>query len=190
MLIDAEEEVAISAKRVGEDVLIVVLAFLLLAFGVLMYLKYGHPPVAVADEPFPMEKKIVSLPLHARIDREMKTPPFTASEAVFQTGAKTYVEECAVCHGTPGTDSIYAKSMYPTPPQLWKKHGSGVVGVSDDEPGETYWVIANGIRLTGMPAFKGDLDDQKLWQIALLLHNADKPMPRPVVEILAGSNQQ
>jgi len=27
-----------------------------------------------------------------------------------------------------------------------------VVGVSDDEPGETYWKVANGIRLTGMPA--------------------------------------
>ena len=179
---------AVNAKRIAEDVLIAILAIVLLVFGVTMYLKYGHPPVAVADNPFPMERQIVSIPLHARINDELKTPPIPTSEAVFISGAKTYVEECAVCHGTPGNDSIYAKSMYPAPPQLWKKHGnSGIVGVSDDEPGETYWVIANGIRLTGMPSFKNDLDDQKIWQIALLLHKADKPMPPSVAKLLSGS---
>lgn len=182
---------AVSAKRVSEDLLIAILAIVLLVFGVAMYLKYGHPPVAVADNPFPMEQQIVSIPLHARMNHELRTPPIPASEAVFISGAKTYVEECAVCHGTPGNDSIYAKSMYPAPPQLWKKHGnSSVVGVSDDEPGETYWVIANGIRLTGMPSFKDDLDDQKIWQIALLLHNADKPMPPSVAKLLSGSATQ
>src|SRR5450432_2144297 len=171
-LLESGGRMALSAKRIGEDVLIAILAIVLLVFGVAMYLKYGHPPVAVADSPFPMERQIVSIPLHARMDRELKTAPIAASETVFQAGAKAYVEECAVCHGTPGSDSMYAKGMYPAPPQLWKKHG-----ISDDEPGETYWVIANGIRLSGMPSFKNDLDDQKMWQIALLLHNADKPMP-------------
>jgi len=182
---------AVGAKRVAEHILIVVLAVLVLFFGLLMYLKYGNPPVAVADAAFPLEKKIVSLPLHARMGREFKTPPFAASEAAFQSAARTYMEECAVCHGTPGNDSIYTKSMYPNPPQLWKKHGGGgVVGVSDDEPGETYWVISNGIRLTGMPSFKDDLDDQKIWQLALLLHNADKPMPESVTKLLSGSASQ
>jgi mono/diheme cytochrome c family protein len=178
---------AAGAKRAVEDLLMVVLTIVVLVFGVAMYLKYGHVPVAVADKPFPRERNIVSVPLHARMAREMQTAPFAASDAVFASGASTYVDECAVCHGTPGSDSVYAKSMYPAPPQLWKKHGNGVVGVSDDEPGETYWVIANGIRLTGMPAFKDDLDEQKMWQIALLLHNADKPMPASVQQILSGS---
>jgi mono/diheme cytochrome c family protein len=180
-----------SAQRVGRDFLVVVFVMVVLFAGLWTYLRYGHVPVAVADDAFPLEKKIVSLPLHARMGREFKAPPFGASEAVFVSGAKTYIEECAVCHGTPGNDSMYAKNMYPAPPQLWKKHGnSAVVGVSDDEPGETHWVIANGIRLTGMPTFKDDLDDQKIWQIALLLHNADKPMPSSVVKLLSGSATQ
>jgi mono/diheme cytochrome c family protein len=47
-------------------------------------------------------------------------------------------------------------------------------GVTDDEPGETYWKIFNGIRLTGMPGFSKSLNETQIWQVALLLANADK----------------
>jgi mono/diheme cytochrome c family protein len=79
--------------------------------------------------------------------------------------------------------------MFPDAPPLWEKHSSNaVVGVSDDPPGETYWKVANGIRLTGMPAFKGVLTETKLWQVSLLLANADKPLPPAAVEILRGGS--
>jgi mono/diheme cytochrome c family protein len=75
--------------------------------------------------------------------------------------------------------------MYPRAPQLWKKHAKGnVVGVSDDEPGETYWKISNGIRLTGMPAFQHLYTGTQMWDVALLLKNADQPLPDPVMKLL------
>ncbi len=149
------------------------------------WLKFGNPPVAVSDPAFPFEAQIVHLPLGARIDKEKKEPPFGTSEDVFESGARIYRTDCAECHGTPGHDRPYAKYMYPSPTQLWKKHGRrGVVGVSDDEPGETYWKIANGIRLTGMPAYQHLLTDTQMWQVALLLKNADQPLPDPVQQIL------
>jgi thiosulfate dehydrogenase len=155
------------------------------AAGLFLYLKFGPLPVAVADQPFPFEKQIVSLPLGARIDRESKTAPFGTSEDVFESGAHIYRTQCAACHGTPGHDVAYAKHMVPAAPQLWKKHGnSGVVGVSDDEPGETYWKVANGIRLSGMPAYNHVLSDTQMWQVSLLLKNADKDLPNPVSQIL------
>jgi hypothetical protein len=70
-----------------------------------------------------------------------------------------------------------AKWMYPTIPQLWEKHKNGVVGVSDDDPGESYWKIANGIRLTGMPAFNHILSEKEMWQVAFLLKQADSIPP-------------
>jgi hypothetical protein len=77
--------------------------------------------------------------------------------------------------------------MYPEAPQLWKRHGKkNVVGVSDDEAGETYWKVANGIRLTGMPSYSKVLTDTQMWQVSLLLKNADKELPDPVVKILSG----
>jgi mono/diheme cytochrome c family protein len=79
----------------------------------------------------------------------------------------------------------FAKNMYPAAPQLWKKHATGnVVGVSDDEPGETYWKVANGVRLSGMPAFNHVLTDTQMWQVTLLLKNADQQLPDPVMKIL------
>jgi mono/diheme cytochrome c family protein len=47
-----------------------------------------------------------------------------------------------------------------------------------------YWKAANGIRMTGMPSFKGALMDTQLWQVALLVTNADK-LPDSVKKELA-----
>jgi hypothetical protein len=162
-----------------------ILGIAAVAAGLFLYLHFGPLPVAVADKPFPYEKQIVRLPLHARIDSELKNPPFGISEDVFESGAHVYRNECASCHGTPGHDVASAKYMYPGAPQLWKKHGkSGVVGVSDDAAGETYWRVANGIRLSGMPAFNHILSDTQMWQVSLLLKNADQQLPMPVMQIL------
>jgi mono/diheme cytochrome c family protein len=46
--------------------------------------------------------------------------------------------------------------------------------VTDDPPGESYWKIFNGFRLTGMPGFSKSLNETQMWQLALLLANADK----------------
>ena len=48
---------------------------------------------------------------------------------------------------------------------------------SDDPPGETFWKVSNGIRLSGMPAYHDVLSETQIWQVSLLLANADKPLP-------------
>lgn len=162
-------------------VLGVVITLVVLVGGVWLYLRYGHPPVAAADPAFPMEAQIVHVPLAARIDREIAKPPFAPNEQVYVSGAQVYQEQCAMCHGVPGEDAEMAKWMYPQAPQLWRKHKKGnVVGVSDDEPGETYWKVKNGIRLTGMPAFQHLLTDEQMWDVSLLLKAADQPLPPQV----------
>jgi len=172
----------------GKFVLGFVVAIALVVVCLGGYLKFGALPVAVADKPFPFEKAIVRVPMGARIDRELKSAPFGTSEDVFEAGAHVYKAECASCHGTPGHDVAFAKYMYPSAPQLWKKHAhNNVVGVSDDEAGETYWKVANGIRLTGMPSYQHVLSDTQMWQVSLLLKNADQQLPDPVMGILNGA---
>jgi thiosulfate dehydrogenase len=174
-----------SSGGLGKVFLGFILGIAAVAVALFLYLQFGPLPVAVADAPFPYEKQIVKLPLGARIDREVKTAPFGTNEDVFESGAHVYSDQCASCHGIPGHDVASAKYMYPGAPQLWKKHGkAGVVGVSDDTAGETYWKVANGIRLSGMPSFKHLLSDTQMWQVSLLLKNADKELPMPVTQIL------
>jgi len=144
----------------------IVLGVLLLMAGAWLWLTYGHPPVAVADAALPFERFITGVPLHARVDRDVThcaTWPVQADEATFVAGARIYREQCAFCHGLSGSASHVGEHMFPDAPPLWEKHHDGeVVGVSDDPPVETYWKVANGIRLTGMPAYKqvafGDRD--------------------------------
>ncbi len=152
------------------------LAIPCMAGAVYLYIRYGHPPVATADRPFPDEKAIVHIPLHARIRRDLIAPPATPEAHDLVAGAQVYVEHCAICHGTPQLDSSFGKWEYPTSPQLWRKHGHGVVGVSDDAPNVSYWKVENGIRLTGMPSFQHILSNDQMWQVSFLVAQADRPL--------------
>ena len=163
----------------------IILGVVLVFAGGWVWLTYGHPPVAVADALLPFEQYVTQGPLHARIDREMpKTVPVQANEATFVAGAHIYREQCAFCHGVSGGASAAGKHMFPDAPPLWEKHGSEVVGVSDDPPGETYWKVSNGIRLTGMPGYKNVLSETEMWQVSVLLANADKPLPPAALTLL------
>ncbi len=144
---------------------------LLVIAGVYLYFRFGYAPVATAAPPIPFEITLAHMALNARIDKEApKNAPFQASEADLENGAHLYREHCSMCHGLmdqPKTAT--ANGMFPKPPQLL--HGKGV---TDDPPGETYWKVDNGIRLTGMPAYGKSLSSHEMWQISLLLAAADK----------------
>ena len=159
-------------------ILCFVAGLLVLPVAAYIYIAYGRPPVATADAPFPFEARIVAIPLDARIHREMPgSAPLAITDANLSAGATVYKQECAFCHGLPGHISPRGATMFPRAPQLWQKHRHGsAVGVSDDPVGETYWKVKNGIRLTGMPAYQQILSEDQMWQVSLLLSQADKPM--------------
>lgn len=164
----------------------VILGFVLAPLVLIAWFHFGHPPVAVADPPLPLERQFTSVALHARIDHEAPSiSPIPANEANFIAGAQVYREQCAACHGFHAQPSSFAAHMFPEAPPLWEKHhDSDVVGVSDDPVGETYWKVANGIRLSGMPAFRDVLSDTQIWQVSLLLANADKPLPPAALDLV------
>jgi mono/diheme cytochrome c family protein len=130
----------------------------------------------------PFERRLAHMALDARLQKEMpKTVPVEAGEANYLSGARLYQTHCAVCHGVPGKEpTAIARGEFPKPPELLKGKG-----VTDDPPGETYWKIANGIRLSGMPGFSQSLSSTEIWQISLMLANADK-LPPPVTAVLKG----
>jgi thiosulfate dehydrogenase len=163
----------------------IVILLILLTTGAFAYLRFGPVPVAVSDRAFPFEKRIVKIAVRARIGRQTHNPPFAISEVVFESGATIYQRQCSMCHGIPEHDAPLSRQMFPAPPQLWKKHGpKGVVGVSDDDPGFSYWVVSNGIRLSGMPSFSRTLSDKERWEVSLLIKNADKEISPQVARIL------
>lgn len=161
----------------------ILIGVLLVFAGVWFYFTSGRAPVAVTDPPLPFEKKLAHAALDAHVERQgPKDPAVPADEVNYLAGADVYKHNCAVCHGLPGdAESAIAHGMYPKPPELF--HGTGV---TDDPAWETHWKTENGIRMTGMPGFKGRLTDTQLWQVSQLLANADK-IPASVKAALASS---
>jgi thiosulfate dehydrogenase len=96
-------------------------AFPFLAASGYLYLRYGHPPVATADTPFPFEEQIVENALDARIDRQLSPAPFQPTAGDLIAGAHHYADHCAMCHGTLTHDVAIAQGMFPPPPALWKR---------------------------------------------------------------------
>jgi thiosulfate dehydrogenase len=152
----------------------IILGVILVAAGIHFYFSSGQAPVAVTAPPMPFERKYAHKALDAYLDKlPHPAPQVPADEPNYLAGAEIYKQNCAVCHGLPGGErTAIAAGMFPKPPQLW--HGDGV---TDDEAWETYWKVENGIRMTGMPGFKSTLSENQIWQVSVLLKNADKVPP-------------
>src|SRR5215470_10291971 len=161
----------------------IVIGVVLVFAGLWMYFTGGHAPVAVTDPPMPFEQKLAHKALHASMEKQKPAEsPVQADEKNLLAGADVYKQHCAVCHGLPTEpETAIAHGMYPKPPELF--HGTGV---TDDPAWETHWKAENGIRLTGMPGFKGRLTDTELWQASVLLANADKISPSVKAALTVG----
>jgi thiosulfate dehydrogenase len=161
-------------------VLGIIVGFLLMLLFGLAYFRFGFAPVATSAKPMPFEETLAGWALDARLDKEMpKTIPISSDAANLTAGAHIYVEDCAMCHGLPvNRSSPMYKAMFPNPPELFQGEG-----VTDDPAGATYWVITNGIRMTGMPSFNKMMNETQRWQAALLLANAHK-LPAEVSDYL------
>jgi thiosulfate dehydrogenase len=152
--------------------------------GAYWYFSSGRAPVAAAAPEMPFERRFARMGLHAYLDKlPHLEPQVPADEKNLLAGAKVYKEHCAPCHGVPDAPkTAIAEGMFPKPPQLFKG-----TGVTDDDPWESYWKIAGGIRMTGMPGFKDHLSETEIWQVTVLVKNADKISPALKTELIGTS---
>lgn len=75
--------------------------------------------------------------------------PESPSRELIAEGAGHYAESCVYCHGAPGQDPTeWSRGMRPEPPHLVK-------AAAEWRPEEIHWIVSNGIKMTGMPAFGG-----------------------------------
>lgn len=149
----------------------ILIGVLLVLGGVFFYFASGRAPVAATAPEMPLEHKMTHMALDAYLKKlPHPAPQVPADEKNLLEGARVYKQNCAVCHGLPGqAPTAIAEGMAPQPPQLFKG-----TGVTDDEEWESYWKAEGGIRMTGMPGFKGRLTETEIWQAAVLVKNADK----------------
>ena len=93
-------------------------------------------------------------------------PPAAFNEpAKVQAGALQFSERgCANCHGAPGVNwAKFSEGLRPDPPDLKEV-------ANDRTPSQLFWVIKNGINMTGMPSFAiAGASDDDIWSIVAFL---------------------
>lgn len=84
------------------------------------------------------------------------TPPRLDGESLIKEGFNHYDSMCSGCHGAPGSEP--AEGFNPAPPALAEEAGKY-------SPAELFWIIKNGIKMTGMPEFGSTHSDDELWGV-------------------------
>lgn len=88
-------------------------------------------------------------------------------------GAHLYNEGCLHCHGAPGISAEpFSRGLYPAPADLL----SGSIQ-KEWNGAQLYWIVANGIKLTGMPAFGPTYDKDEIEAVPALVQRLPKLSP-------------
>ena len=110
--------------------------------------------------------RVASVTRHAGV-----TPAVNLDDpAIVQTGARAFAARgCVNCHGAPGAPwQKFSEGLRPDPPDL------NEVG-PQREPGQLFWVIKNGIKLTGMPSFQlAGVEDKEIWSLVAYVKKLPK----------------
>jgi mono/diheme cytochrome c family protein len=110
------------------------------------------------------------------IEAEHKQNPLPESEEVLNQGREIYLQSCAICHGADGRGETYVgRNMYPPAMDMNSPH------VQHWSDAELFWIIQNGVRLTGMPSWESSISDTDTWKLVRFIHsprlNAAPPAP-------------
>jgi mono/diheme cytochrome c family protein len=92
--------------------------------------------------------------------KDVKNPIAYTPDAA-KEGGEHFQHHCGICHGLDGqnTGVPFANKMQPPVADLSAKD------VQDYADGQLKWIIENGIAPSGMPGWKGILDDNEMWNI-------------------------
>lgn len=92
----------------------------------------------------------------------IEAPPLD-SEDLSTLGAAHFHSGCAFCHGAPGVPiSPIAQSMLPSPPDL-------STSMREWRDRELFWIVKNGLKYTGMPAWAAQQRDDEVWAVVAFL---------------------
>ena len=95
----------------------------------------------------------------------------TLTPAMVEQGVKVYAQHCVQCHGAPGVaPGLTSTALQPAPGPL-------VHMTQRWQPNELYWIVSNGIKMTGMPAWQFHLSEREMWQVVALIQRLPRISP-------------
>jgi mono/diheme cytochrome c family protein len=146
----------------------VLFGILLVGLGAVAFLATGSFNTAATLPPGKVEKRVAALALTKSVQRRASSTknPFAGKTDAMRGGLEHYKEMCVTCHGAPGVDpSEIGEGLNPPAPDLTLQK------VQERTDGQLFWLVQNGIRMTGMPAFGPTHKDEEIWKIVAFLRH-------------------
>ncbi len=145
-------------------VVILAAVIVVVGIGALVFLKAAANGFSAKAEPTAIEKFVARSARRLAAPSSLKSTqnPMPNNDQVLSDARAHWADHCASCHANNGSgDTEMGRNMYPRAPDMRK---SDTQDLSD---GELFFIIENGIRLTGMPAWgagtaKSEQDSWKL----------------------------
>lgn len=126
--------------------------------------------LSARDEPMRLEAFLARRLRHWAVPRDQRNlkNPVPVTEASLAQGRAHFADHCALCHGNDGTgQTTIGRNLYPRAPDMTS---STTQSLSD---GELFFIIKNGVRLTGMPAWGAETqeDDRESWRLVQFIRH-------------------
>src|SRR5260370_34111397 len=132
------------------SLLIIVAVVALLGLVVAVAASFLHDGLSSRATPSKLETmaarkaRRLAIPANARLAQN----PVLASAEELRDARLHFADHCAICHANDGSGkSVIGSGLYPKPPDLRLPETQNLTD------GELFWIIENGVRFTGMPAF-------------------------------------
>jgi len=131
----------------------------------LLAIQLGAYNFAATDKHWGVTEALIAWARERSIEaraEDIQVPDLNDDELI-ASGAGEYDEMCTGCHLTPGQEATeLAQGLYPHAPVFYKFRGN----IDEEEYAELFWVIKNGLKMTGMPAWGVTHDDERIWSMA------------------------
>lgn len=162
-------------KRLGAILVkLLATAGLLAIAGAAVFVVQG---ISARPEPTALEARVARTARHLLIPAAARAAanPVVAIPEVIAAGMAHFADHCATCHGNDGRgQTMYGRKILPRAPDMT---AAETQKLSD---GELFWIIENGVRLTGMPGFGDDepANDEQSWHLVLFIRHLPRITPQ------------
>ncbi len=135
------------------------------ALGIVLWT--GSYNVAATNLPGMLEARLAVFAVKRAVRKRapVQANPLVSPEDI-RDGLEDYKRNCLDCHGARGTtESAFSRGLNPPAPDLT------LLFVRSMGDGELYWIVSNGVRMTGMPAFSPTHSSEQIWKIVAFVRH-------------------
>lgn len=161
-------------------IIVILLVVAVLAIGGIAF-SFLHDGVSAKAKPTALEVVMARKARHMALPGAARalTNPVAASEENLRDARMHFADHCAICHGNDGScDTMMGSGLYPKPPDLRLAETQKLTD------GELFWIIENGVRFTGMPAFSNPHSTpEDSWKLVHFIRHLPQLTPEERLEM-------